>query len=434
MIAVGVEDDGTITGIDGHAEHINELLRAPFDFCKPSVRVETERLSCVNKDGTPAHILLIEVLQSNDLHANQADEVFFRVGDKSKKLNFEERLQLMYAKGTRYFEDTPVPDAAMEDIDLGFVKAYTEKLGYRKSPEEYLRENKEFVSEKGGKEAVSAAAMLLFGRNPKRFFPRARIRFVRYEGTEAKVGAEMNVIKDVVFEGRILQVTEKALEFVRGQIKERTYLGADTRFVTEPEYPEFAWKELIVNAVAHRDYSIKGTDIQIKMFDDRLTVESPGTLPGIVRLNNMRHVHFSRNPKIAQFLHEYEYVQEFGEGVDRLYEVMETAGLPQPEYRVEAFMLYATIRNTKSEDNCGGTTPVTTTVIATDTSTVATILAFCAQPKSREEIMSMCGLKNKNHFIKAHLKPLLESGQLRMTIPDKPNSRNQKYVAVKPED
>ena len=90
----------------------------------------------------------------------------------------------------------------------------------------------------------------------------------------------------MVFEGRILQVIEKALEFVRSQIKERTYLGADTRFVNEPEYPEFAWKELIVNAVEHRDYSIKGTDIQIKMFDDRLTIESPGTLPGIVRLNN----------------------------------------------------------------------------------------------------------------------------------------------------
>ena len=134
--------------------------------------VETDGSPALNKDGTPDLLfLLIEVLQSNDLHANQADEVFFRVGDKSKKLNFEERLQLMYAKGTRYFEDTPVPDAAMEDIDLGFVKAYTEKLGYRKSPEEYLRENKEFVSEKGGKEAVSAAAMLLFGRNPKRFFP-----------------------------------------------------------------------------------------------------------------------------------------------------------------------------------------------------------------------------------------------------------------------
>ena len=233
----------------------------------------------------------------------------------------------------------------------------------------------------------------------------------------------------MVFEGRILQVTEKALEFVRGQIKERTYLGADTRFVTEPEYPEFAWKELIVNAVAHRDYSIKGTDIQIKMFDDRLTVESPGTLPGIVRLNNMRHVHFSRNPKIAQFLHEYEYVQEFGEGVDRLYEVMETARLPQPEYRVEAFMLYATIRNTKLADNLGGPPQVTPQDTPQDK-----IIAYCMEPRSKAEIAKFCGFKDIKHFTAHYLKPLLESGQLRMTIPDKPNSRNQKYITVKTED
>ena len=140
VIAVGVEDDGTITGIDGYQEHINELLRVPFDYCKPSVQIETELLACTNRDGEPDYILLIEVLQSNELHANQADDVFFRVGDKSKKLNFDERLQLMYAKGTRYFEDTPVPDAAMEDIDLDFVREYTQKLGYRKSPEEYVTE------------------------------------------------------------------------------------------------------------------------------------------------------------------------------------------------------------------------------------------------------------------------------------------------------
>ena len=251
-LAIGVEDDGKITGIDGYAENINELLRVPFDFCKPSVQVETERIPCKNAKGLPDHILLIEVLQSNDIHANQADEVFFRIGDKSKKLNFDERLQLMYSKGTRYFEDAPVPDATMDDIDLDFVREYTAKLGYRKSAQEYLLENKEFIKEKNGGQEVSAAAVLLFGKNPKHFFPRARIRFIRYEGTEARVGAAMNVIKDVSFEGRILQVTEKALEFVRSQIKERTYLGADARFVTESEYPEFAWKELIVNAVAHR--------------------------------------------------------------------------------------------------------------------------------------------------------------------------------------
>ena len=130
------------------------------------------------------------------------------------------------------------------------------------------------------------------------------------------------------------------------------------------------------------------------MFDDRLTIESPGTLPGIVRLNNMRHVHFSRNPKIAQFLHEYEYVQEFGEGVDRLYEVMETAGLPQPEYRVEAFMLYATIRNTKIDTNLGGPPQVTPQVVLQDK-----IVAFCADPRSKAEIANHCGFKDIIHEV-----------------------------------
>ena len=104
-------------------------------------------------------------------------------------------------------------------------------------------------------------------------------------------------------------------------------------------------RPIIINAATHRDYSIKGTDIQVKMFDDRIVVESPRNLPSIVRLNNMRQVHFSRNPKIAAFLHEYDYVQEFGEGVDRMYKEMEKAGLPAPEYKDVAFMLHATIRN-----------------------------------------------------------------------------------------
>lgn len=77
-------------------------------------------------------------------------------------------------------------------------------------------------------------------------------------------------------------MVRQSLDFVGDQIKERTRLGNDGRFHTTPEYPEFVWKEIIINAIAHRDYSIKGTDIQIKMFDDHITVESPGTLPGIV--------------------------------------------------------------------------------------------------------------------------------------------------------
>ena len=90
------------------------------------------------------------------------------------------------------------------------------------------------------------------------------------------------------------------------------------------------------------------------MFDDRITVESPGVLPGIVRLNNLRTVHFSRNPKIAEFLHQYEYVKEFGEGVDRMFKEMQDAGLPAPEYTDNAFMLNVTIRNGKINGELNG--------------------------------------------------------------------------------
>lgn len=159
---------------------------------------------------------------------------------------------------------------------------------------------------------------MLFGKNPQLYFPRARVRFIRYEGIRECVGAQMNVIKDVIFEGNILNMLTKAISYLDTQIKEKTYLGADGLFVTEEEYPKFVRQEIIVNAITHRDYSIRGTDIQIKMFDDRIVVESPGRLPGLVKAGNIRHTHFSRNPKIAEFLRDYNFVKEYGEGVDRM--------------------------------------------------------------------------------------------------------------------
>lgn len=159
--------------------------------------------------------------------------------------------------------------------------------------------------------------------------------------------------------------------------------------MTIPELPEFCWTELIVNAIAYRDYSIAETDIQIKMFDDHLTVERNGFLPGLVRTSNMREVHFSRNPKIVEFSHVYGYVKEFGEGVDRMYRGIEKAGLPVPEYRA---------------------------------------VEFCTVPRSREERLDFLGLSDQRNFRTGYLKPLLESGKLKMTILDKTNSRLQKYI------
>ena len=274
-LAVGIEDDGTITGIDAFEKNLNELLRVPFDFCIPSVEVENTILDVYDCHGNPNHILRMHVLPSTRVIANQADEVYLRVGDKSKKLNFEQRLQLVYAKGVKYYEDEPVAGATLQDIDLEYVGKYIEKIGYAKGDAEYyLRHNNDFVTAVDGEDKISTAAILLFGNNPQRFFPRARLRFVKYDGQKAEVGDRMNVIKDEKFKGRILDQVQNALAFVKTQIREYTKLGEGAVFQTIPEYPEFCWTELIVNAVAHRDYSIKGTDIQIKMYDDHFNVEA----------------------------------------------------------------------------------------------------------------------------------------------------------------
>ena len=345
VIAIGVSDKTRkIEGVDQHTEKLNELLRVPFDFCNPSVPVTCSYLPCTDKDGNENRIILMEIPASSNLHTNQADEAFMRVGDKSRKLTFDERVQLMYDKGERYYEDTAVYGATIDDIDMDAVADYAKLVGYGKSPLQYLRENNGFVrTNKKGEEEVSTACVLLFGKYPQKFFPRARTRFIRYEGVDEKVGAEMNVIKDVTFEGTILNQVKKTIEFIETQVREHTFLGQHAQFVTKRDYPEFVIQEMTVNACCHRAYNIKGTEIQIKMFDDRLVFESPGKLPGQVKPNNIRHTHFSRNPKIAAFLKAYHFVKEFGEGFDRICREQEANGANVPSFRTDEFILKITV-------------------------------------------------------------------------------------------
>lgn len=349
-IVIGISDKNRrVEGVDYETARVNELLRVPFDFCEPTVKVDIERVPCIDYMGRDNHVIVMHIESSPQTHANQADEVYLRVGDKSKLLKFEERLQLTYDKGERYFEDKLVPDAVIDDLDMEQVKQYVKRIGYSKTPMEYLKQNNGFVIEKNGELRVSTAAVLLFGTEPQKFFPRARIRFIRYEGIEEKFGTEMNVIKDVIFKGTVLKMIRDAVAYLDTQIKEKTYLGADGIFVTEEEYPKFVRQEIIVNAVTHRAYSITGTDIQVKMFDNRIVVESPGKLPGMVRAENIRFTHFSRNPKIAEFLKAYDFVKEYGEGVDRMCRELEAAGQKNPAYYTNAFMLQTVIYNNENQ-------------------------------------------------------------------------------------
>ena len=351
VIAIGVSDKTRkIEGVDQRTEKLNELLRVPLDFCNPSVPITTDLVPCTDKVGNDNHILLMYIPASSELHANQADEAYMRVGDKSRKLSFEERIQLMYDKGERYYEDTAVYGATVDDIDMAAVERYTELIGYTKSANQYLHENNGFITTNAkGEEQVSVACILLFGKYPQKFFPRGRTRFIRYKGTEERVGAEMNVIKDVTFEGTILDQVKATTAYLETQVEEHTFLGQHGQFVTNRDYPKFVIQEMVVNACCHRAYNIKGTEIQIKMFDNRLVFESPGRLPGTVKPSNIRHTHFSRNPKIAQFLKAYDYVKEFGEGVDRMCRELEANGTPHLSFHLDDFILKITVPKVVSQ-------------------------------------------------------------------------------------
>ena len=105
-VAIGISDKTRrIEGVDYDIQKLNELLRVPFDFCVPTVKVEIEKVQCIDFKGRENHVLLMHIEPSMEVHANQADEVFMRVGNKSKKLAFEERMQLMYCSN-RLFQDS----------------------------------------------------------------------------------------------------------------------------------------------------------------------------------------------------------------------------------------------------------------------------------------------------------------------------------------
>ena len=116
------------------------------------------------------------------------------------------------------------------------------------------------------------------------------------------------------------------------QLRDFQYLDDDGIFRSVPEYPEFPWFEGIVNAVTHRNYSLQGDHIRISLFNDHMEIFSPGKLPNIVTLDNMKYTRYSRNPKIARVLSDFGYVRELNEGVKRIYSDMEEAFLKDSKY------------------------------------------------------------------------------------------------------
>ncbi|MCL6431389.1 MAG: DeoR family transcriptional regulator [Anaerolineae bacterium] len=260
---------------------------------------------------------------------------FRREGTANVPLGPRALRELFLARSDRGLEAEPVPDAGAHDLDWEAVRAYAASLPHPgTSPQELLRQ-------RGGLTVdgrPTYGGLLLFGREPQRFLPSAEILLARYPGTSMG-----DVFLKEVARGPLPQQIRQAEAFLAANMRWGARIDALER-AEQPEYPLPAVRECIVNAVAHRDYRIRGEEIRVLLFADRLEVYSPGRLPGHVTVQNLVHERYARNQVLVQVLADMGFVERLGYGIDRILTLMQAEGLPEPVFEETANGFRVTLR------------------------------------------------------------------------------------------
>ena len=279
-LVLGIEDDGAVSGADYPEDRLKILRSAPKTHIKPAVKAWIREGKLNEKP-----VLLFEVDWSMEAHQLTDGRYLFRIDDRNVPFPAADIEAMKEGKRRRVTETRFVSEATLADLDLSLIGRLGERQGMRASSEEILAHYR-LAEGRNGRTVLTMAALLLFGKDPGRWHPRCGIDFVKYEGTERRVGAALNIIKRERIEGPLVLLIEKAYETIRPHLRERQHL-VDLFFEEKLEYPTFAWQETIVNAVAHRDYRYEGLGIEIWMFDDRLEIRSPGELVEPVTLERL---------------------------------------------------------------------------------------------------------------------------------------------------
>jgi ATP-dependent DNA helicase RecG len=246
--------------------------------------------------------------------------------------------QLLLERGVIQFESRLPSEAVLGDIDFIKVEKYlqTVHLTGVESPEEVLL-RRGCLRRLDGQLKPTFAGLMLFGRVPQQWVPQAVLLLARFQG----ISFSDQFIRQEV-SGTLPEQLRQAEAFIRTNLRSVVRLVNFTRQETL-EYPFEAVRELIVNAVAHRDYNIQGDMIHLLIFADRLEIHSPGVLPGPVNLTNLLQARFSRNPIITQVLSDLGYVERLGYGLDRVVSVMQEQGLRPPRFEENAGVFRVTL-------------------------------------------------------------------------------------------
>lgn len=327
VIVIGVDDNGEVMGVRDFRKAEQVITNALNHNCRPSISASIRQVDVSGKI-----LVVIEVPEGMKKPYEANHVVYLRTGSSTRPASREEK-QDMYAAGIKEGYDLLlVKDATLDDFSkeevIRYMKRRNARLNTPVEPySEALLRKLNAVVQINGTLKPTVSGILLFGREPQSFSETrlGYIRLARFKGKE--VGTFIDQL-DVY--GTLTSQIDEAMRFVERNIRfgwTTEKLPREKRY----EYPLPVIKEAITNACAHRDYYQNAT-ILVSIFDDRIAVQSPGSLPQGVTVENLERECKRRNNNICQRLFEMGYIEAWGMGIDMMNREMQTANLPQPMY------------------------------------------------------------------------------------------------------
>lgn len=330
-ILIGVEDDGTITGIPHSEEHIQVMLNSV------NTHIYRDQLLPLNN----ANKLILENKTILYFSVNKGTTMIYQLPegrcmrrkDKSTVPALVEQIQFERQEiKSREYDSQFVDGAMVTDLDVRLLQGIADQYIKGLSIERYLQQIGLAEYAQNGLR-LKRAALLLFASDIDRWHPRSQVRFLKVKGNALEAGKKYNIVSDDIVKGNIFELILKSWEHLRSYLAYKTEFGTNSQFEQKYIYPEDAVREAILNAIAHKDYSIANA-IEIYIFNNRMELKSPGALISTLTVKNLYELegaHESRNSLIAKVLRENNLMRELGEGMQRIFGLMKEKELEKPE-------------------------------------------------------------------------------------------------------
>ncbi|MEZ5535988.1 MAG: putative DNA binding domain-containing protein [Thiolinea sp.] len=320
VILFGVDDDGHVSGLTAGNKNYEEwVANIARQNVVPGLDVGLRMTQLEGK-----FVLVIDVPKGNDKpYQTHKNQFLIRIGSTNRTATQGELMRLFQQSGMFHFDLQPVERTSIRDLNFTKLDQYFSMYEIDFSQEddkERLLRNTDILSPSG---QATVGGLLIFGINPQRYLHNACISFAHFAGTELD---EELLDKQVVTGSLDIQV-DTALAIIKNHIRQPSRIEGAKTVDQVFQYPEKVFRELLVNACVHRDYSIHGSRIRVFMFDDRIEFMSPGRLPNTVSIEKIKQgVSFARNPVILKFMENLRYIDKLGRGLPMVYRTAKTAG------------------------------------------------------------------------------------------------------------